>query len=228
MHEDKSLSCTSLQDVAIFNESTILSQNFNQEKIFQHDTDKTVVSKCNVDIEFLHFAKFKDQITSNIIVFISNLYLEKTIARKSIQSIVNGIQTLLMEPLSLLEEYVLNHITVLSNTEKIEVKRYFEEFQSLFQSFESEHLRLKYFEQHGFYVNPCAIVVGQCLEKSHKFAIHSKNYTAQYISIAQVLQKFFSLPDVFSDTLKYIKKLQNEELIYNIIQTEYLLEKQSC
>uniref|UniRef100_A0A1Y1NC62 C2H2-type domain-containing protein n=1 Tax=Photinus pyralis TaxID=7054 RepID=A0A1Y1NC62_PHOPY len=197
--------------------ASIISQQINQQiNDIENNLESTTFQNS--------FFDFADILKKNKLLFLCQIYNVNTFNRKDVDNIMNMVSNLLLKPLDMLKKFCVN-LDSLSERDKFEFKKYFNEFENMFSNFESDYLRLKYLEQAGSFVPPTQLIIGQHLEKSDPIA---KNYTAQFISLKAILQKFFALDNVLDDTLTYISSLEKKSGVSNIIQTKFWKDKISC
>ncbi|CAG9763573.1 unnamed protein product [Ceutorhynchus assimilis] len=206
-----------VQNVSNNQAKDYLKNNLILDDNINHDVN---ISETNSTL----FQTFSDKLVENIVRFLSNLYISGSIPRKSIQDVIMGVQNLLVEPLTIFEIFVQNTLDI-TNAEKVQVKRYFQELHTLFNNLDSEYLRFKFLQKRSLFIVPTEIVVGQSLEFSQKNNSTRKNYMAQFVPISLALEKLFSLPNIYKDTVNYINELQKESKVYNNVQTLFWKEK---
>lgn len=169
------------------------------------------------------FDEFKQELTENNILFVSMLYSENTFCRKDINKIMSGVTNLLHNPMNKFKEYMLNQISNVykfSDQDQFQMKKYFTEFENLFDSFNTEYQIFKYLIKLGSYVPPEKYVIGQRLEKNASLAPTPRNYTIEFVPLRCVFEKFLSLPGVLHEIKQHIEGLKTEKYIHNIVQTK--------
>lgn len=161
---------------------------------------------------------FKNLMLEKKLSFVCKLYSETTLTRKNVQQIIDMITELLRTPLKTFEA-VLDTV-VLSDQEKWLIKQFLDELKDIFCNFESEHKRFKLLDQWEFFIRPVSYSVGQRMETAGNGNIVMKSNFAQFVPLSKVLKKFFSMPGVLFETLRYMETLKSKSEIENIVQTE--------
>lgn len=175
-----------------------------------------------------NFKQFQSKLIQNNVSFMCTLYGESNLCRKDIQNIMSNVSQLISDPLAILKDFIMTSTCdsySVSYQDRLKIQKYFEEFENMFNGFKTEYQRFNYLEKLGYYIPPLQYVLGQRLEKISNSNVTPKNYTAEFISLTNVLKNFLLLPNVFSKTLKYMKHLQGQKQIYNIIQTDFWKNK---
>ncbi|CAH1106834.1 unnamed protein product [Psylliodes chrysocephalus] len=213
-------SLSNFSTVSNINEACYMSVNCSPS--LSNSINETSLIESRVFIRDAAFNEFKEKMTENNINFICDLYSEKTLCRKDVQKIIEKVTVLLLDPLNMFKNNLGNILKnhSVSESDKFEINKYFVELENIFEGFHSEYLRFAHLENLGVFIKPLEFTVGERLEKNKNGILITKKYTAQFISLKNVLQSFFSLSNVLSETLQYLKYLKTQKIILNIVQTE--------
>lgn len=200
--------------------STNISEPFYAENMLNQTNSDDNHKILNMD------STLKELIDEKVLLFITHLYADATLCRKDVQTIIDGVLDIYTEPLGLAKDMILQMVNPsnISESDKTCIFNYLSELQNAFKGFHSEYYRFKVLRSTTNYLDPIEYIVGQRFDKIKDIGL-PKSYTAQMIPIAKVLKKFFELPDVLNETLKYIKTLLLQKEISNIIQTDTWRQK---
>lgn len=173
-------------------------------------------SKSDPDVVFEHFNDFR--LTNNHIgKFLASLYSNVQISRNVIQVIVESI----IDIIEGIKNYLMNS-TLDSHNVFGYIKSVFEDINTTFTNLNTEYKRIKYYTEKGSYIPPDEYVVGERLNDNRNkntFSIIPINCTAQFIPTRHVLNIFFEMNDVRSDTLNYINEVKDcDSILTNFIQ----------
>lgn len=87
-----------------------------------------------------------------------------------------------------------------------------ESIKTALTSFDSLHKRLKYYEEVGTYIKPETYVVGtryDFVKRNGRRVYEGVECVAHFVSLREVLKRFFSLRNILEETLQYVNKLMN-------------------
>lgn len=124
-------------------------------------------------------------------------------------------------------DWILNVIKRLENNylDATTLKHILTLYTQSFHDFSSENYQLKYFIQCESLILPKNYTVRENLVLRGKFGNKTIDFikeNIQCVPISKVLQKFFELPYIFTDTMKYMQTVSNQkEIISNVIQTQF-------
>jgi len=161
--------------------------------------------------------------------FLSCLYANPLIPRKTIQIIIDGMETVLTEGVA---SCIKNSAEKMLSRDQISVEC-FSSFINIANYIKNEaltdlktkHKRFSYFTKQGTYIEPKEIVIGQRLNKVIRGGVsilEPSNCTQQCIPLRNVLKKNFSVENVVIETLEYIKTLKSEHgVLRNFIEGTY-------
>lgn len=137
----------------------------------------------------------------------SSLYANPQVPQNVADTVFDGIKRIFdYSVFPILEQSSITSDTIVRNID------------SSLSNLGSYHLRLKYFEDHGSYIEPISYTVGSRYDfvrsdglRLYK-AVESK---AHFIPLRNVLEKFFLLPDMLRETLQHM----NDLLAHDATQT---------
>lgn len=203
----------------MFLDKNSVSLDTISESMTYNDTN-LVYNKLNIEpIEML---------TKQLSKFLACLYANPIMPRNAVEIVVDGMETVLSEGVA---TCVKNNAEKLLSDDKISVD-FFGSFMNVVKgiedaliNFKTEHKRFSYFTERGTFILPQEIVIGQRLNKiikNGKSILEPVNCTQHFIPLRNVLKKFFSVGNVLSETLDYIKSLNaNNKVLQNFIQGSY-------
>lgn len=175
----------------------------------------------------------REFLNKSISCFLASLYANPIMPRNAVQLVVDGIDKVITQGiLPCVDNYaekLLNRGEI--SPESFEAsKNILKVVENPLDNFKSEHKRFKYFsEQLCTYIEPREIVIGQRLNtvlRGGLSTLEPCNCTMQFMPLRQILQKFFSLENVLTDTLKYMESLSNNHsIISNFIQGSFWQSK---
>ncbi|CAH2091397.1 unnamed protein product [Euphydryas editha] len=163
-------------------------------------------------------------------IFLSSLYANPLLPRNAVQSVVEGMSNYMRKGLSQSIEYIFDDmLPALQQGQDLTLLRekILSALQSPLEKFQTEHKRLKYFTELGSYIPPKQIIIGRrmsTLKKRGVVSVVPIDCTEQFIPLRLTLQKFFSLDNILTETLNYIKCLSAEprrDLMENYIQGSF-------
>lgn len=201
------------------------SHNNSYLNLTSKASDILSVSSDFTTLESHDFLEFKKKLFEQNIKFICKLYSENTFCRKDVQKIMDAVSGLLSEPMKIFKQSVK---TIFKNNSlnDCEISKYFCEVDNIFKEFASERLRFSVLEKSDLFIKPISFVVGERLEIKNSVPC-KKLYSSQFIPISKVLTKFFSIPDILFETIRYTEHIKNQKAIVNIIQTHFWRQKVS-
>lgn len=177
-----------------------------------------------------HATLFKPVSSDSLSIFISSLYANPLLPRNAVQSVVDGLRNYMQEGLG---HDIINifdeMLTSLQNGQDITSfkNRFLLAVQSPLETMKTEHLRLQHLCVRGTYIPPTQITIGQkmiTVRKQGTVTVQPFKCIEQLIPLRKVLQMFFSLEGVMTETLNYINFLSlmtEKGLIENFIQGSF-------
>lgn len=149
---------------------------------------------------------------------LASLYSNPQIPRNVVQTVVNDMTSIFDNIHHTLQRRVSK---LLSNANiSIECFNHFNSILDIiehpFSDLNTEYKRIKYYTQIGTYVPPQEYIVGERLNENlqhNDFTLVPVNCTQQFIPMRHVLQNFFKLKNVLTDTLEYMNKCR----LYNSV-----------
>lgn len=164
--------------------------------------------------------------TSFLPHFLASLYADPIIPRKNVQYVVDSISKIIkIDVLSSVRKVLQQSSdecipsTALQTIEDKIVSA----IQKPLDPLQTEHRRMKYFEETGSYIAPKEVVIGQkLLSSGAKKSLLSTTCTEQFVPLRLVLKKFLSLENILLETITYMENLYRRNyLIENFIQGEF-------
>ncbi|KAL5242322.1 hypothetical protein ACI65C_009732 [Semiaphis heraclei] len=227
-----------------YNLQTPFDKNFTAVNTFLSDVERCHETSFNLDStpilnpisdfvsldennrkQFIEPSKTLNQILCK---FLSCLYANPIIPRNAVKIVVDGMETVFTEGIAVcIKTYVEQMIfegqlpaecfNVFTNFIKV--------VEDALLNFKTEHKRFQYFSEQGSYIPPKEKVIGQRLNNMMVrglSVLKPYNCTEQVIPLRCVLQKFFSLENVLSETFDFMATLKNNSgVITNFIQGSY-------
>ena len=94
---------------------------------------------------------------------------------------------------------------------------------------DTEHLQFKRFKELGTYIPPQQILLGEREEvrkKGNKMVLCKIPTSAEFVPIGSGLKQLFQLPDVYNQTIKYMKMLDSlsDKVVINFVQSKFWQE----
>lgn len=101
-----------------------------------------------------------------------------------------------------------------------------ENIKNIFNSFNSLHMRLKYYEEVGTYIKPQNYVVGtryDFVTRNGRRVYERVECEAHFIQLRDVLKQFFSLRNILEETLQYVRMLMDfaSDVIQHFVQGSF-------
>lgn len=212
------------------NSDSVSEATVSKNVVNEVNTDKVDAEELNcselpstVSSDYCHgnddslYLSFKKILNNNLLSFICKLYAESSFSRKDVQLVILSIQELLKEPLKILKQFIVENVS-----EYEFLINFITGFENLFSGFDTEYLRLGKLDKIGHYIKPTECILG-----SNDDRILPKNFSFQFVSIGVILQKFFELPNVLTETLKNIENLNStsSSAVSHIVQTDFWKKK---
>lgn len=189
------------------------------------DPENINISKESISLP----QQFSDSLSEQAALLASKWYTYPEMPRKRVQNLVEDVtQFINGKAINILRETVLNN---LKSEESIgtKIQAMFNSLKTPFLKLDSEYLRMKHFSSSGNLIQPLQYKIGEreeFREENGKQISVMVPVFAQYISLREIFQKFFELPGMYNDVIKYIRDLKsNSEIISNLIQADYWKEK---
>lgn len=140
---------------------------------------------------------------------VSTLYANPIIPRKAVQVLVENLQLFHSKSQCIIERQFNDMVPPDQNNVHVNnaVKKIFSAFSDAFENLDSEHKRLKYFNEIGTYSEPLEVVVGQRNEAKKTAAgslLLQVNCRMQVIPLKENLKLIFSSKNFMKDTLEYV------------------------
>jgi len=142
---------------------------------------------------------------------LASLYSNPQIPRNVVQTVVNDMTSIFDN----IHHTLKIRVSKLLSDGNISIEC-FNHFNSIldiienpFSDLNTEYKRIKYYTQIGIYVPPQEYIVGERLIENlqhNDFTLVPVNCTQQFIPMRHVLQNFFKLKNVLTDTLEYMNK----------------------
>ncbi|CAI6360173.1 unnamed protein product [Macrosiphum euphorbiae] len=209
---------------SIFEQYHETSFNLDSTPILNPISDYVSLDETNRR-QFIEPSKTLNQILCK---FFSCLYANPIMPRNAVQIVVDGMETVFSEGIAVcIKTYVEQMIC--EGQLPAECLNIFTNFIKVVEgallNFKTEHKRFQYFSEQGSYIPPKEKVIGQRLNNMMVrglSVLKPSNCTEQVIPLRHVLQKFFSLENVLSETFDYMTTLKNNSgVITNFIQGSY-------
>ena len=114
-----------------------------------------------------------------------------------------------------------------------EIRKFSSMFDSMsqpFKNFKSQYLQLNSVQSERTFIDSVQYKIGErqdSVEDPSDGTVHGKpvSLTAEFIPLRKVLQRFFELPNILEETLKYVSTLMKQEtVISNFVQGEFWRE----
>lgn len=208
------------------------------------DNNQDCVGSLNSS-EFLTLFKFKDLLRRDSIKCLSYLYALSDLPRKRVRELVDVFTSMILdgEAFNALETHVISNFENLSEgieheNEILKLREFFSVYREPFSEVDSEHLAFKWFKNSNCFVLPETVEIGSRTEfkkinrmSNNKVesvepinrAVLVKS-TVQFVPMRLMLKQFFELPDVFDNTMSFLRMLEKEMedgVVRNIIQAEF-------
>lgn len=158
---------------------------------------------------------------SEVMKFATKFYYNRTITRTVIQSVIEDTSELLVNILEDIKLKVLNNNPNLSNESKIEIDEIFS--TNPFSQINTEHKRFKYLEQNNFLIKPLSYITGEMpnnKRKNNNAVLETKKSEGQFIQIRKVLKAVFELPNVYNQTMAFVREESHSNYISSLFQGE--------
>lgn len=184
--------------------------SFHIEDLYSQDTDSDHLSSTNSGLEL------RDDIESKLVLIISSLYANPRVPRNVVQIFIESYMTYFSKK----ETYHQDQLDILSQKEIISLplKEFVHETiffdRNMFESFQSDYMRMKYFSDKGTYISPVEVSIGERSEMRRRQNQPSSvkvSCSLQIIPVSAVLQNFFSMKNVLRDTLAFIEYVKDME-----------------
>lgn len=148
-----------------------------------------------------------------VALFVSNLYGNPLIPRSNVQIVIDSMQLFFVDSVeNMLRSRLTPLINQIPETENItsELNEILLQIKNLLTEFNTEQKQFQNLAKIGSYIAPKQVVIGQRMEQ--KRTLMGLSYMPvdchmQIIPIGTVLQSFFSISGILTDTLSYIHSL---------------------
>ena len=187
---------------------------------FDRDLNNSTVSVSEISNQPLDYSV---ELRTILVFFVSKLYSYADMARSRANDIINNVSEILTKEAELFQKVIENSSDL--NDLKVLIANLKNTFKFLG---DTEFKRRSYFQkQLKTYIPPEQIKLGERVEyvsennKPESRSVRHKNSSAEFIPLREVLKRFFELPNVLSDTLKYLHYLQNTPVISNFVQGDF-------
>uniref|UniRef100_A0A8D8ZTC5 C2H2-type domain-containing protein n=2 Tax=Cacopsylla melanoneura TaxID=428564 RepID=A0A8D8ZTC5_9HEMI len=160
-------------------------------------------------------------VEKSLINLTASLYANPHISRNAVQTVMEGIG-------SFSRTYNENVISLIrdGSYDRSVLIEILKASQGYISKLDSDHKRLKIFEEKGTYIPAKEILLGTMCEYDRKNGFHSVPYSMQIIQMTLVLQNVFAKYDLAKDTLEHVRRLQSfDEPITNIMQGKVWKDK---
>ena len=204
----------------------VLTSDVNFES--SDESDESIIYDSSEEHDFKDmytiplFSEPLKNITVKYCASISNL---RTIPRKYVTDIIHETKNFLNEIFELLKISELDNV----NTNKLNKDQLIDNFANCLNIVDTEQKRFSLFKTLETYIAPVSYNIGERIEYRKVNSVQTLVHVpvnAQFIPVRNVFKAFFELPNVFDDTMQYIRVLEsNNEIISNIIQGQYWKER---
>jgi len=197
------------------------------------------------NFKFVTSLKFRNLLFKDAMKCLSYLYALSDLPRKRVWELVDVFTSIILdgEAFNALEAHVVSNFENLSKgmeheDEILKLRELFSMYREPFSEIDSEHLAFKWFKNSNCFILPETVQIGSRTDfkkinrkSSNKAelvepinrAVLVKS-TAQFVPMRLMLKQFFELPDVFDDTMSFLRMLETEMkdcVVRNIIQAEF-------
>ncbi|OXU17249.1 hypothetical protein TSAR_013512 [Trichomalopsis sarcophagae] len=173
--------------------------------------------------------EYTNVINNAWLIFTANLYTKRTIPRKHVDFITQQTNTLLSTVLGTVKQNICLLIKSMNNEQVDDVNVFFNNIFTCSRNFDTEQKRFTQYENLNTFIRPESYNIGERKEykrKNNVVQLVHVPVNAQFIRLGKVLKLFFELPDMYNETMSYIKSLEsNKHIISNIIQADYWRER---
>lgn len=162
--------------------------------------------------------------SSPYVTFGAKLYSFPDVSRNRANEIISDVDQLITVALNTIEEDVIKAFSSFNHANDIteKIKDSIRQQRAGLDKLKSEWLCLREFGRHKTYIPPVSFLIGERQEVIPKKGIQvlkMVSVTAEFIPIRLVLQRFFEIPGMFTETIGYMNSLMNDNaLISNFIQ----------
>lgn len=179
-------------------------------------------------------AEIRSNMTKSAAMFLAQLHANNAVNRKTVQTVIEGLnETLLSGALLDLKREVLK-VMQNANCDETTVHNILDIFNicsSPFDMLDTEHKRLKYYEENGFYTPPIEYTIDSRLEfipSAGNIELKEVSYRGQYVTLFNTLKKMLSLPGSLKTVLDHIANLKSSNVFQNIIQGAFWKKKEQA
>lgn len=200
------------------NDTTLQLNLCNDKQQFDcnpNDTNDTDVYKTwNIEDTRYELREFALQL-------VSSLHADATLSRVQIDRITHIFHSFLN---SNYMNDIKSGIALIESPDSGHILEQFKLLQDVFVDIDSEYKRNKLLTSIGYYIEPIKIFFGT-MEIRNDNGLKTQNIYRQLIPLRKVLKIYFEVGDIFQKTCEYIATLNENNEIFNIIQTEFWKSK---
>jgi len=201
----------SCPNTALMNDEILHSENFT--KFFNNP------AKCDISL--------KDLLSTDATKAAAYLYSVPNLPRNHVEKVIEIFSSITNETaFSNFENRVLNRLDELGDSQEdiTNFEDLFEVLKNPFKGLNTEHKLTQQFQKRGTLIESKPVTIGSCTKYKREGGVLKAKpvpCTTQFVPARAVLKKFFELPSVYARTMNFIRRLQSEDDISNIIQAEF-------
>lgn len=202
----------------------ILTNTNNLENI-NKDFEIDIIENNTINQD--EVTEFSKKLSQSALTFVCNLFSESHLTTKIIEKILADITELLSSFIfTKLNDIILPKI---NNQNKTSVKKLFNNFENVFNGFNTEYLLLKTLKEQNLYSPPLKFEIDNTVTSTYKkgkSVLSKKISEGILLPIEFQITKFFEQPGVLEKTLDYTKTLmESGEKFENFVQGALWKEK---
>jgi len=206
------------------NKSTDINKNIEETMYYSSsesiETPSTsyAINSCDNTVEVITVEEFAKSVAKSSALLVASLYSRPSLPRIFCQEIIKSITTFL-DCVKILEDKCKS-IELNTHTD---LNSMFYILYNSFTDFSSEYKTIQYFKKLNCLIEPQEISIGAVIDSKRKKAITQTVITNKEICILpleKILQKFLELPEVYDKITSNIKRIKQNKIKTNLLQSE--------